>query len=210
VTSASSDDSSNFGILLDKTNFYAESGGQINDIGTLTIDGKAEFAVEDVQVFGAYVLHIGYLKYGEFAVGNEVVASYDEIRRRPTANNHTATHILNYALLKVLGSGVDQKGSLVTPEKLRFDFSQKNGPTPEQINEIEQICNKVIGSNAQVYTKEVSLSLAKQINGLRAVFGEVYPDPVRVVSVGFDIEEILKDPSNERWASSSIEFCGGT
>ncbi|KAJ3265560.1 Alanine--tRNA ligase, partial [Blyttiomyces sp. JEL0837] len=129
---------------------------------------------------------------------------------RPIANNHTSTHVLNYALLKVLGEGVDQKGSLVTADKLRFDFSQKNAPTPEQLDQVETICNEIISKDLTVYSREVSLAIAKSIRGLRAVFGEVYPDPVRVVSVGFDIDEILKDPSNEKWAGSSIEFCGGT
>ncbi|KAJ3215480.1 Alanine--tRNA ligase [Dinochytrium kinnereticum] len=198
------------GLILDATNFYAEQGGQTYDVGSLTIDGKAEFEVEDVQVYGGYVLHVGYLKYGSLGVGESVLASYDEVRRRPIMNNHTGTHILNFALQKVLGNGVDQKGSLVSPEKLRFDFSQKSGPTVEQVQEIEAICLGMIKDNRQVYAKEVSLETAKSIYGLRAVFGEVYPDPVRVISVGFDIEEIMKDPKNEQWATTSIEFCGGT
>ncbi|KAJ1539649.1 Alanine--tRNA ligase, partial [Cladochytrium tenue] len=125
-------------------------------------------------------------------------------------NNHTATHILNFALLKVLGEGVDQKGSLVAPDKFRFDFSQKSAPSVEQLDKVERICNSVISTNAPVYSKEVSLAVAKKIHGLRAVFGEVYPDPVRVVAVGYKIEDILADPSNAKWAETSIEFCGGT
>ncbi|KAJ3193439.1 Alanine--tRNA ligase [Irineochytrium annulatum] len=206
----SKDFTESFGVILDKTNFYAESGGQENDVGFLTIDGKAKFVVEDVQVFGGFVLHVGYLENGTLSVGDEVVASYDEERRKPIMNNHTGTHILNYALLKVLGAGIDQKGSLVSPDKLRFDFSQKSAPTTKQLEEIESICNAFIKQNKTVYAKEVPLSLAKSIKGLRAVFGEVYPDPVRVVSVGFDIDEILKNTSNDRWAETSIEFCGGT
>ncbi|KAJ3108169.1 Alanine--tRNA ligase [Phlyctochytrium planicorne] len=209
TNSASSSDGS-FGIILDKTNFYAEQGGQVYDVGTLTIDGKAEFEVEDVQVYGGYVLHVGFLKYGNFSLGDEVLSSYDEERRRPIRNNHTGTHILNYALQKVLGSGIDQKGSLVSSEKLRFDFSQKTQPTVEQVAEIEKICFDIISSNRKVYAKEVPLETAKAINGLRAVFGEVYPDPVRVISVGFDIDEIMKDPANSMWSTTSIEFCGGT
>ncbi|KAJ3205616.1 Alanine--tRNA ligase [Entophlyctis luteolus] len=199
----------NFGIVLDKTNFYAESGGQQFDTGVLKL-GKCDFVVENVQVYGSYVLHIGHLTGGTIKVGDIVDAVYDEERRVPLANNHTATHILNFGLLKVLGEGVDQKGSLVTPDKLRFDFSQKNAPTVEQLKQIEETCNLIISNNVKVTSKEVPLSLAKQITGLRAVFGEVYPDPVRVVAVGFEIDEVLADPTNEKWAGSSIEFCGGT
>ncbi|PKY22414.1 alanyl-tRNA synthetase [Rhizophagus irregularis] len=177
----------NFGILLDRTNFYSEQGGQQYDTGSITIDGQAEFVVENVQMFGGYVLHIGYLKYGNLNVNDEIIANYDELRRWPLRNNHTATHILNYALREVLGNNIDQKGSLVAPEKLRFDFSYK-----------------------KIYSKDVPLPVAKAIHGLRAVFGEVYPDPVRVVSIGYDVEDIVKDVSSPKWGETSIEFCGGT
>ncbi|KAI9338147.1 tRNA synthetases class II (A)-domain-containing protein [Obelidium mucronatum] len=206
---ARKDFSGNFGIVLDKTNFYAEQGGQQYDTGILKI-GKSEFVVEDVQVYGSYILHIGSLSSGTVKVGDKVEASYDEERRLPMANNHTATHILNYGLLKTLGEGVDQKGSLVTPEKLRFDFSQKNAPTTEQLKEIEATCNLIISNDVKVYSREVPLAQAKNIKGLRAVFGEVYPDPVRVVTVGFNIDDVLADPTNDKWATNSIEFCGGT
>ena len=132
------------------------------------------------------------------------------MRRWPLRNNHTATHIVNFALRSVLGDIVDQKGSLVGPDKFRFDYSCKSAPTVEQLAKVEDITNSFIKENYPMYFKEVPLDLAKQINGLRAVFGEVYPDPVRVVSVRFDIEEMLNDPSNPKWQESSIEFCGGT
>lgn len=199
-----------FGILLDRTNMYAEQGGQEYDTGSITVDGKAEFVVENVQVYGGYVLHTGYLKYGTLQVNDEVVVQFDELRRWPLRNNHTGTHVLNYALREILGTVVDQKGSLVAPEKLRFDFTSKVGMTPQQINEADLIVSDFIKRNLAVYSQEVPLSVAKEINGLRAVFGEVYPDPVRVVSIGFDVNEILKDPSNEKWSKTSIEFCGGT
>ncbi|TPX59424.1 alanine---tRNA ligase [Powellomyces hirtus] len=206
----SSDDATRFGVVLDKTNFYAEQGGQTYDTGSITIDDQTEFYVEDVQPFGGYVLHIGYLKYGSLSVGNTVNCSYDELRRWPIRNNHTATHILNFALREVLGDVVDQKGSLVAPEKLRFDFSAKNGPTIDQLTTIEDICNDFIKKNLKMYAKDVDLQKAKNINGLRAVFGETYPDPVRVVSIGQDVDKMLADPSNELWRSTSVEFCGGT
>ncbi len=199
-----------FGVLLDKTNFYAEQGGQSFDTGALTIDGKAHFEVENVQVFGGYVLHVGFLKFGGFSLDDEVNASYDELRRWPIRNNHTSTHILNYALRRVLGDTVEQKGSLVAPEKLRFDFSHRSGLTIPELQQVEDICNEFVINNRTVYFKDVPLAVAKQINGLRAVFGEVYPDPVRVVSIGFDVDEVLKDVSNPKWMDSSIEFCGGT
>ncbi|EGF82402.1 hypothetical protein BATDEDRAFT_32863 [Batrachochytrium dendrobatidis JAM81] len=212
-----------FGVILDKTNFYAEQGGQQFDTGSLTVDGSLEFAIEDVQVFGGYVLHIGYLKYGSLSLDDSIMCTYDELRRWPLRNNHTATHVLNYGLRSVIGTIVDQKGSLVSPEKLRFDYSckvnkcfeyniysrRKIGLTAE-LAKVEKITNSFIAKNDIIYTSEVSLALAKSINGLRAVFGEVYPDPVRVVSIGFPIDEMLKDPSNAKWAETSIEFCGGT
>ncbi|KAJ3181566.1 Alanine--tRNA ligase [Gaertneriomyces sp. JEL0708] len=210
VNSHSSEEGTRFGILLDKTNFYAEQGGQQYDTGSITIDGQAEFAVDDVQPFGGYILHIGYLKYGSLSVDDHVHCSYDELRRWPIRNNHTGTHILNFALRKVLGDIVDQKGSLVAPEKLRFDFSAKGAPTTEQMETIEEICNTFIQKNQTVYYKDVSLTEGKSISGLRAVFGETYPDPVRVVSIGVSVDELLANPSNPQWNETSIEFCGGT
>ncbi|CAO1626857.1 unnamed protein product [Sympodiomycopsis kandeliae] len=198
------------GLLLDRTNFYAESGGQQADQGSIVIDGKADFEVVDVQVFNGYVLHSGWFKYGELKVGDEVVAGYDEMRRWPLRNNHTATHILNFALREVLGDHIDQKGSLVAPSKLRFDFSHKAGLSIPEVEKIEKITHEWIKKNVPVYGKEMDLETAKQIPGLRAVFGESYPDPVRVVVLEFNPEDILKDIENPKWASTSVEFCGGT
>jgi alanyl-tRNA synthetase len=199
-----------FGVLLDKTNFYAEQGGQEYDTGKLLIDGEAEISVENVQLYAGYVLHTGYIKYGELSVGSEVIAEFDELRRNPIRNNHTGTHVLNYALREVLGNEVDQKGSLVAPEKLRFDFSHKAGLSPAELDKVESISSEYIKQDSQVYAKEVPLASAKEIRGVRAVFGETYPDPVRVVSVGVPVEELLADVKNEKWEKLSIEFCGGT
>lgn len=205
-----SDSKKQVGILLDKTPFYAEQGGQEYDTGTLVIDGSVEFNVSNVQVYGGYVLHTGHLVEGSLKLQDEVIATYDELRRWPIRNNHTGTHVLNYALREVLGDGVDQKGSLVAPEKLRFDFSHKQGLKPEELVKVEDISNEYIKSNKEVFSKEVNLLTAKEINGLRAVFGETYPDPVRVVSIGAPVEELIKNPSNSDWSKLSIEFCGGT
>ncbi len=198
------------GLILDKTNFYAEQGGQENDTGKVVIDGQAELDVQNVQVYAGYVLHTGYMKYGAFAVGDRPICEYDEQRRSPIRNNHTGTHILNFALREVLGDGIDQKGSLVAQEKLRFDFSHKSGISDSDLQEIEDKSTEYIRQNCGVFAKDVSLSTAREITGVRAVFGETYPDPVRVVSVGVEVEEILKNVKDPRWSSVSIEFCGGT
>lgn len=201
---------SQLGLLLDKTNFYAEQGGQEYDTGKIVIDGESEFEVENVQTYAGYVLHTGYLKYGDLKVGDKVVAGFDNLRRWPIRNNHTGTHILNFALKEVLGDGVDQKGSLVAPEKLRFDFSHKAALSLKEVEEVENISNKCIEKNLPVYAKDVPLSEATKIAGVRAVFGETYPDPVRVVSVGVPVEDLIAKPENPEWEKYSVEFCGGT
>ncbi|KAL4798138.1 alanine--tRNA ligase [Aspergillus venezuelensis] len=203
-------DSAQFGVILDRTNFYAEQGGQENDTGRITIDGKAELEVVDVQVFAGYVLHTGYMKYGFFTLDDTVICEYDELRRWPIRNNHTGTHILNFALREVLGDGIEQKGSLVSSEKLRFDFSHKSPITDADLIKIEDLSTQYIRRNCQVYSQDVPLATARKIAGVRAVFGETYPDPVRVVSVGADLKDILENPEDPRWENVSIEFCGGT
>lgn len=199
-----------YGIILDKTCFYAEQGGQEYDMGKIVIDGSSEFNVENVQLYNGFVFHTGFLAEGKLSLGDKVIVSFDELRRFPIRNNHTGTHILNFALMSTLGNEVDQKGSLVAQEKLRFDFSHKKGVSLDELSKIEDICNKQIKDNLQVFNKEVPLEKAKEISSVRAVFGETYPDPVRVVSVGVPIDELLKNPSNKDWFNYSIEFCGGT
>ncbi|GJJ06642.1 hypothetical protein Clacol_000836 [Clathrus columnatus] len=199
-----------FGIILDRTPFYAEAGGQEYDTGKIMIDEKAEFVVEDVQVFSGYVLHIGHLKYGELSIDSDVEAEYDELRRWPIRNNHTATHILNFALRETLGDHIDQKGSLVAPTKLRFDFSHKAQVTLPELDKIEKMSVDWVKRNVEVFSKDLDLKTAHKIPGLRAVFGEAYPDPVRVVSLEFDVRQMEKDIGNPKWRSTSVEFCGGT
>ncbi|KAJ7045355.1 tRNA synthetases class II (A)-domain-containing protein [Mycena alexandri] len=203
-------ENTSFGLLLDKTSFYAESGGQEYDTGNIVIDGVADFEVTSVQVYNGYVLHVGHLKYGHLAIGSEVVSSYDELRRWPLRNNHTATHILNFCLREVLGDHIDQKGSLVAPTKLRFDFSHKAQISLPEIAKIESMSIDWIRKNVKVHSKELDLETAQKIPGLRAVFGESYPDPVRVVTLEYDIDEIASDISNPKWRNTSVEFCGGT
>ncbi|KAI0434934.1 tRNA synthetases class II (A)-domain-containing protein [Xylaria sp. FL1042] len=199
-----------FGLLLDKTNFYAEQGGQVADEGRILIDDVAEFEVHDVQQFGGYIIHNGYLKYGELKTGDEVICEYDELRRQPIRNNHTATHILNHSLREVLGDDVNQKGSLVDQDKLRFDFSHKTAVTIPELQKIESSSNDYIRQNCKIYSKDVELDLAKKIAGVRAVFGETYPNPVRVVSIGINVETLLETPDNPEFRKISVEFCGGT
>ncbi|KAF3057081.1 Alanine-tRNA ligase [Daldinia childiae] len=199
-----------FGLLLDRTNFYAEQGGQVADTGRIVIDDVAEFEVHDVQQFGGYVIHNGFLKYGELKAGDEVICEYDELRRQPIRNNHTGTHILNHSLREVLGEDVNQKGSLVDQDKLRFDFSHKAAVSLPELKKIEHLSNEYIRQNCKIYSKDVELDLAKKINGVRAVFGETYPNPVRVVSVGIDVDMLLEAPENPEWRKVSVEFCGGT
>ncbi|CAN6311466.1 unnamed protein product [Urochloa humidicola] len=200
-----------FGIVLESTSFYAEQGGQIYDTGK--IEGSfGTFIVNNVQVFAGYVLHIGSFTKGSKAlsVGDTVICKVDYDRRTLIAPNHTCTHMLNFALREVLGDHVDQKGSIVLPEKLRFDFSHGKPVQPEDLRKIESIVNQQIKDELDVYASEIKLADAKRINGLRAVFGEIYPDPVRVVSVGRKVEDLLANPENKEWLSISTELCGGT
>ncbi|KAA8575790.1 hypothetical protein EYC84_004886 [Monilinia fructicola] len=199
-----------FGILLDKTNFYAEQGGQVFDTGKIIIDGVAEFKVLDTQTHGGYIVHNGYMDYGSFKAGDEVICEYDELRRQPIRNNHTGTHILNHALREHLGEDINQKGSLVDQDKLRFDFSHKSPVALPELKKIEDSSNSYIKQNCKIYSKDVDLDVAKGIEGVRAVFGETYPNPVRVVSVGVEVDILLAEPKNPEWRKVSVEFCGGT
>eukprot|EP00566_Odontella_aurita_P003068 CAMPEP_0113572362 /NCGR_PEP_ID=MMETSP0015_2-20120614/26048_1 /TAXON_ID=2838 /ORGANISM="Odontella" /LENGTH=1024 /DNA_ID=CAMNT_0000475377 /DNA_START=124 /DNA_END=3198 /DNA_ORIENTATION=- /assembly_acc=CAM_ASM_000160 len=188
------------GLVLDRTSFYAEAGGQESDLGTieiLTSDGEiaGKFVVNDVQSYGAYILHTGILASGSLQAGSSVTCRVDYDRRRSVAPNHSMTHVLNAALRKVLGDTVEQRGSLCNDEKLRFDFSHKKAMTAKQLRSTEEYCKAAVENAEPVTAAVMPLDEAKEIDGVRAVFGEVYPDPVRVVSVG---EE------------TSVEFCGGT
>jgi alanyl-tRNA synthetase len=124
--------------------------------------------------------------------------------------NHTATHVMNWALREVLGEHVQQKGSLVDPEKTRFDFSHPKPLAPEEIVHVERLVNDKIDQHVTVYDEPVPQEQALKINGLRAVFGEKYPDTVRVLSIGVPVRELVRQPDSRRWRDVSIEFCGGT
>jgi len=172
-------------------------------------DDETEFKVKSVQVKGGYVVHVGSLE-GQLSVGDQVTLGIDQQRRRLIMANHTGTHVLNFALRQVLGTEADQRGSLVAPDRLRFDFTNKGAMTVEQVKKSEGISNEMIAKNEKVYAKDSSLAVAKTIQGLRAVFEETYPDPVRVVSIGIPVEQLEADPTNPAGTQTSIEFCGGT
>ena len=179
-------------LLLDRTNFYGEQGGQVGDAGR--IDGPAgEFAVETTLRFGDATLHVGTVEQGRFTVGDAVTPIVAGDRRQDTMRNHTATHLMNLALRQVLGDHVEQKGSLVDADKTRFDFAHDKPLTADEVCAVEEQVNRGILADVTVTAETKPLSDAKAIPGVRAVFGEKYPDPVRVVTAG-----------------DSVEFCGGT
>ena len=179
--------------VLDVTPFYGESGGQMGDRGTLIAEA-GRFEVADTRKQGAGVIcHLGRVAEGQIAVGDAVEAQVDAARRRAIALNHSATHLLHSALRQVLGTHVQQKGSLVGPDRLRFDFSHFEPMTREQQLEIERLVNREIRENHMVETRIMSLEDAKTA-GAMALFGEKYSDQVRVLRMG----------------DFSTELCGGT
>lgn len=199
------------GLVLDRTALYAEQGGQIYDTAEITTASGVEFQVNDAQRYAGYVLHVGAVQTkGDLKVGDKVTVKVDFGRRALVAKNHTATHILNFALRQVLGAKVDQKGSLVDEGKLRFDFAHPKPVEIDEMRKIEEICNQEIQKACAIHFREVQLEKAQNINGLRAVFGENYPDPVRVVSVGPTIDDLLGVSKTPWGMQASIEFCGGT
>ena len=180
-------------VVLDKTSFYAESGGQVGDTGYL-ISSDAKMEILDCKKSGEHSLHIGRVLSGTINTGDQVSAQVDKNLRQAIALNHSATHLAHEALRQVLGDQVSQKGSLVDSEKLRFDFSHNQAVTGEQIRQVEQMVNREIMRNTEVSTQLMSMDQAKQ-QGAMALFGEKYGDEVRVLTMGGDF---------------SVELCGGT
>lgn len=173
-------------LIMDHTPFYAESGGQVGDTGVLRC-GDGVFRVTDTQKQGATFVHYGVQESGELAVGAEVVAEVDAARRQAVILNHSATHLMHAALRQVLGEHVEQKGSLVNEERLRFDFSNPDPVTPAQMAEVEAIVNTQIMANAETSAKIMNMEQAKAA-GAMALFGEKYGDEVRVLQIGFSTE----------------------
>jgi alanyl-tRNA synthetase len=183
-------------VVLDRTPFYAEAGGQVGDTGTLTTgDGRTQLRVLDTQygIPGSLVLHRAEVVRGELAEGDSVSATIDAERRDRIRRNHTATHIVHWALREVLGPHVKQAGSLVAPDRLRFDFSHFQAVTPDELERIEDVANREIITDAPVRHYETTREHAEAIGAI-AFFGEKYGDLVRVLEAG----------------DHSVELCGGT
>ncbi len=180
-------------VVLDRTPFYAEGGGQVGDRGVIRTADGARFRVEDTRRQGDTWLHVGRMVQGALERGAAVIAEVDEEARNATALNHSATHLLHAALRQVLGGHVQQKGSLVEPARLRFDFSHFEPLTREQIEEIERLVNRQIRRNLEVSAEVMAYDAALQAGAL-ALFGEKYGDRVRVLRIG----------------DFSVELCGGT
>lgn len=181
-------------VVLDKTPFYAESGGQVGDVGTLS-NGSASFEVNDTRKERDAHLHTGLLASGELKVGDSVKAEINNELREAIRLNHSATHLMHAALREVLGDHVAQKGSLVTAGRLRFDFAHLEAMKPEQVRQVEKIVNQQIRANTEVKTELMAIDDAKA-KGAMALFGEKYDDEVRVLTMGEN--------------NFSIELCGGT
>lgn len=179
-------------VVLDVTPFYAESGGQVGDKGQLVANG-IEFTVNDTQKYGQATGHQGVLATGSLSVGQVIEAKVDKKLRHRTQLNHSVTHLLHAALRQVLGTHVSQKGSLVDPERLRFDFSHFVGVKAAELKEVEELVNTQIRRNHELKTAEMGIDEAKE-KGAMALFGEKYDSQVRVVTMG----------------DFSIELCGGT
>ncbi len=173
-------------IILGNTPFYAESGGPVGDTGKL-LAGSNVFEVKDTQKQGDVFIHYGIVSSGSFKAGDEVIAEVDEERRQAIVLNHSGTHLMHKALRQVLGEHVEQKGSLVTPERLRFDFSHGEPMTKKEIAEVERIVNHEIRLNAQASADIMSMDAAIE-KGAMALFGEKYGDEVRVVNIGYSTE----------------------
>jgi alanyl-tRNA synthetase len=179
-------------VVLDHTPFYAESGGQVGDSG-LILGANARFVVRDTQKIGASFAHVGVLESGELHVGDALDAQVDQPRRQAIALNHSATHLLHAALRKVLGKHVEQKGSLVAPDRLRFDFSHSQALSSDELHRVEELVNSAIRDNAPAETKVMALEEAVAA-GAMSLFGEKYDSDVRVLTLG----------------DFSMELCGGT
>ncbi len=180
-------------IIVNKTPFYATMGGQQGDTGVITCNGSVFEVIDTIRLKGGRVGHVGKVMAGSFNVGDKVTLTVDEKKRIDTAKNHSATHLLQEALRIVLGNHVEQAGSLVTPDRLRFDFTHFQPMTEEEIEKVEAIVNEQIEKSIDVETKVLAIEDAKK-TGAKALFNEKYGDTVRVVCMG----------------DFSKEFCGGT
>jgi len=187
-------------LLANQTPFYAESGGQVGDTGTVTSSGGEGIVQDTEKKLGALHVHVVKVTKGEFKVGDTVDFVVDGEKRRATRANHSATHLLHAALKRVLGNHVSQKGSLVAPDRLRFDFSHPKPVTADELERIELMVNAVIRQNSDALTRIMPTDQAVAA-GAEALFGEKYGDEVRVLTMGEDLNEAKP---------YSVELCGGT
>ena len=191
-------------IVVSQTPFYGESGGQVGDSGIIKGSGGALFRVTDTQKkLGVLFVHSGTVEAGSFKPGDAVDMVVDHKARNAIRANHSATHLIHEALRQLLGTHVQQKGSLVDPQRLRFDISHNKPMSPDELAEVEAMANAYVLQNSQVETRLMSLDDARE-TGAMALFGEKYGDEVRVVSMGVGTSG---DKANKAW---SIELCGGT
>ncbi len=195
-------------LILNQTPFYGESGGQVGDQGVIKGAKGALFRVTATQKkLGDLFVHQGSVESGSFKAGDAVELEVDHARRTATRANHSATHLLHEALRQILGPHVAQKGSLVSPDRLRFDFVHQKPMTPDEIRAVEQLANVIVLQNSAVETRLMAVDEAKA-SGAMALFGEKYGDEVRVVSMGANPDGSgTQARPNKAW---SVELCGGT
>ena len=191
-------------IIVNQTPFYGESGGQVGDQGVIRGNAGAVFRVSDtLKKLGDLFVHVGKVEAGKFTVGEAVLLEVDHDRRLRTRSNHSATHLLHEGLRQILGTHVAQKGSLVSADRLRFDFSHPKPMTVDEVAKVQDLANVVVAQNVQVETRVMAIDDAME-SGAMALFGEKYGDEVRVVSMGNAPEG---GAGNRAW---SVELCGGT
>ncbi|XP_037375714.1 alanine--tRNA ligase, mitochondrial [Talpa occidentalis] len=197
------------GLLLDRTSFYAEQGGQTSDRGYLVRVGQQDvlFPVARAHVCGGFILH-EVVAPECLQVGDQVQLHVDEGWRLSCMEKHTATHLLNWALRQTLGPSTEQRGSHLGPERLRFDVATQAPLTPEQLQAVEGTVQQAVEQDEAVYMEEVALKLTAHVPGLRSL-DEIYPDPVRVVSVGVPVAQAL-NPASQAALQTSVELCCGT
>jgi alanyl-tRNA synthetase len=191
-------------VVLNQTPFYAESGGQVGDTGVLTGEGVTFRVTETQKKAGDLFVHIGKVEQGTLKAGTALQLDVDHGRRSAIRRNHSATHLLHEALRQVLGDHIAQRGSLVAPDRLRFDFVHPKPITPEELARVEDIANDVVLENDEVTTRIMAVDDAREA-GARALFGEKYGDEVRVVSMGKGPRE-----QGQNALGWSVELCGGT
>jgi alanyl-tRNA synthetase len=192
-------------IVMNQTPFYAESGGQVGDTGLLTGEGVRVRVTDTQKKAGDLYVHLGTVEQGTVKLGTALQLEVDHGRRTAIRANHSATHLLHEALRQVLGDHIAQRGSLVSPDRLRFDFAHNKPITPEELRKIEDIANDVVLENGEVVTRSMAIDDARE-SGARALFGEKYGDEVRVVSMGSSAREGAASNA----LGWSVELCGGT